>query len=68
MEAGDEFRALARADGDLFFAVQDSQVGVFDDDGDELAAVAGSEFDALADDKDAAGLVNASLGSEGSGR
>ncbi|WP_280304482.1 hypothetical protein [Nocardia abscessus] len=48
--------------------MEDPQVGVFDDDGDEFAAVAGAEVDALAGDENAAGFVNASLGLEGSGR
>ena len=35
---------LAGLDGDFFLAVQDAVAGVFDDDGDELAGVAGPSF------------------------
>ena len=34
--------------GDLFFAVQDTQVRVLDDDGDDFAAVARTQIDVLA--------------------
>jgi hypothetical protein len=41
VQAGDRVEVAAGADGEFLLAVQDAQVGVFDDDGDELAGVAG---------------------------
>lgn len=61
MESGDGFQVSSWAYGDLFFAVQDPQVGVLDDDGDDFAAVTRAELDALPSDRDAAAGVDFSL-------
>lgn len=53
VESSDGFGASARADCDLFFAVKDAQVGVLDDDRDDLSSVTRTEFDALPGDHDA---------------
>jgi Domain of unknown function (DUF6766) len=41
VKSDDGFEVSSWTYGDLFFAVQDAQMGVFDDDGDDLAAVTG---------------------------
>ncbi|WP_067572854.1 hypothetical protein [Nocardia acidivorans] len=46
METGDRFLILSGFDRDLLIAMQNPQVGVLDD-GDDLAAVAGSELGVL---------------------
>jgi hypothetical protein len=61
VESGDGFQVSSWAYGDLFFAVQDAQVGVLNDDRDDFAAVAGAKLDALASDHDAAAGVDFSL-------
>jgi hypothetical protein len=48
VKSDDGFEVSSWTYGDLFFAVQDAQMGVFDDDGDDLAAVTGAELDVLA--------------------
>ena len=45
MEAGDRGGVAAGLDGQFFVAVQDPEMGVFDDDGDQLAGVAGSQLE-----------------------
>jgi hypothetical protein len=45
---------LRRGRTAIFLAVQDAQVGVFDDDGDDLAGVAWAWLDALFGDHDLA--------------
>ena len=61
MEAGDRGEVASWADGDLFVVVQDPQVGVLNDDGHELAAMAWPEFDALTRDHDPAAFVDLAL-------
>ena len=58
VKSDDGFEVSSWTSGDLFFAVQDAQMGVFDDDGDDLAAVTGAELDVLAGDHDAAAGVD----------
>ncbi|HET6841247.1 MAG TPA: hypothetical protein VFK06_06120, partial [Candidatus Angelobacter sp.] len=58
VKSDDGFEVSSWTYGDLFFAVQDAQMGVFDDDGDDLAAVTGAELDVLAGDHDAAAGVD----------
>jgi hypothetical protein len=53
VKSADGFKVSSWAYGDLFFAVDDAQMGVFDDDGDDLAAVTGAVLDVLAGDHDA---------------
>jgi hypothetical protein len=64
VKSGDGFEVSSWTYGDLFFAVQDAQMRVFDDDGDDLTAVTGAEFDVLAGDHNAAAGVDLSLCSQ----
>jgi hypothetical protein len=57
VESGHWCEVSSGSDGDFFFAVHHAQVGVFDDDGDDLAGVTWAELDALSGDHDLAVAV-----------
>jgi hypothetical protein len=64
VKSGDRGEVASGPDSDFFFAVQDPKVSVFDDDGDDLAGVAGAEPDALSGDHDLAVGVHFALCSQ----
>jgi hypothetical protein len=53
-------------EAEFFAVVEDSEVGVFDDDGDGFAGVGAADADALAGDHDDAGVGHASFDADGS--
>src|ERR1700749_732820 len=63
-EPGDGAGVVAGSDGEFVLAVQDAGAGVFDDDGDELAGVAGAGLHALLVDDDLSVGVDPAAGGD----
>lgn len=68
VEPGDRPEVLAGSDSEFVLPVQDSVVGVLDDDGDDLSRMPRAELDELAVDHEAAARVHLALGSDGTSR
>jgi hypothetical protein len=67
VEAGDGLGVAAQLGGQFLFAMEDPMAGALDDDGDELADVAGPKFDGLLVDHDPAAGVHPAPGGDRSG-